>query len=59
MPPAIFALVTFEISFLLCFQAKQNCDLPFYVSLLVGMTGACHHAQLFLIEVWSSEFLPG
>jgi hypothetical protein len=46
-PPALFALVSSWIGY------------PVYVSLVTGMTGALHHTQVLLVEMWSHELFAG
>jgi hypothetical protein len=49
-------LFTFEITVLLHAQANLDFNPPVHASQIAGMTGACHHAQLLLVEMESLNF---
>jgi hypothetical protein len=55
MPPALYALVTFEIGPLIYAQVGPDTGSPTYTSLRDGTIGAYHHAQLLLVEMESLE----
>jgi hypothetical protein len=55
MPPDLFALVIFEVRFLLYTWASLDCNSLICASHLAGMAVAYHHTQLFLVEMGSFE----
>jgi hypothetical protein len=56
MPPALFALVIFELGFILC-PGRSGLWSPLFVFCSVaGMTGVCHRAQP-VVEMGSCELL--
>jgi hypothetical protein len=36
----------------------MDCDPPFYTYYIAGMTGACHHIQVLVVEIVLVNFLP-
>jgi hypothetical protein len=51
MPPALFALVIFEIGSYICIWASLDYNPLIYASCVVGATGALYHAQFLLVEM--------
>jgi hypothetical protein len=58
MPPAIFALVIFEIESHVLLRPAWAEILLFYPSCQSWIIGRCRHAQLFLLRWRSRELLP-
>jgi hypothetical protein len=54
MPPAVFALVIFEIGFYVYAWAGLDLN-PMYASQVAGMTSMCHYTRLLLVEMGSLE----
>jgi hypothetical protein len=48
MPPALFTLVIFLIRSHFYAQTSLDLDPPIYAFHIPGMTGKCHHIQLFM-----------
>jgi hypothetical protein len=48
MPPALFGFCYFSGMGMWFFLASLDSDPPMYASRAAGMTGVCHHTQLFL-----------
>jgi hypothetical protein len=57
MPLALCDLSVFQVWFHIHAQASQNNDPPIYASCVAGVIGACHHVQLFLVEMGSHKLL--
>jgi hypothetical protein len=51
--PALFALVTFQIGSCIYALAGLDCDPPISASLITGVIGICHSAQVLLVEMGS------
>jgi hypothetical protein len=50
--PALFVLIIFEIGYYFLPGACLNTIILFMLPAIAGMTGVCHHAQIFLLR-WS------
>jgi hypothetical protein len=58
-PPALLALVIFEMESNFFAHTGLNCNLPTYAFLEAQMAGVCHHAYLFYWLRWAvKNFFP-